>query len=186
MKIVDMSVQMVGSTRRALWLIENAGRTAYQSEMGDTQAFIRKIIRLGHESVLEHASYTFRIVCDRGVSHELARHRIASFTQESTRYCKYGVGITVIRPLGVDLALWETAMLNAERAYLQALEEGWTAQAARHLLPLSLKTEVVMTANVREWRHFIRLRTAPAAHPHMQHIANLIKGQLPAIFVEDL
>jgi len=172
--------------------IERCGRTCYKSEDKITDdsavAFVRKIIASGHHSVLEHVSATVRIVCDRGVSHEIVRHRLAAYSQESTRYCNYGAGkfggeITVISPPWyLDEAesgpgepgpsgIWAAAMRGAERAYLDMLASGASPQDARSVLPNSLKTEIVMTCNAREWRHFFTLRTAKAAHPQMRQIA---------------
>jgi len=170
--------------------IERAGRTCYKSEEKITDdlypvisaiAFVKQICKLGHESVLEHEKVTVRIVCDRGVSHEIVRHRIAAYSQESTRYCNYaqdrfGKEITVIEPLffeknSKEYKIWETAMKQAESAYFALLDAGATPQEARSVLPNSLKTEIVVTYNLREWRHFFKLRTAKAAHPQMREIA---------------
>ena len=126
-------------------------------------------------------SATVRFVCDRGVSNEIVRHRLASYSQESTRYCNYGKDdfgceITVIEPefLTGDTtgyAIWKQAMADAELAYFSLLEWGCTPEEARAVLPNALKTELIMTANMREWRHFFRLRCAPAAHPQMRSLA---------------
>nr|VFK50130.1 MAG: thymidylate synthase (FAD) [Candidatus Kentron sp. TUN]VFK51149.1 MAG: thymidylate synthase (FAD) [Candidatus Kentron sp. TUN]VFK57336.1 MAG: thymidylate synthase (FAD) [Candidatus Kentron sp. TUN] len=165
--------------------IETAGRTCYKSEdkiaKGTAEAFIKRIISSGHESVIEHEKVTVRFVCDRGVSHELVRHRIASFSQESTRYCNYannrfGNEITVIEPCYWEnndkmKALWLQAMADAERHYFELIENGANAQEARSVLPNSLKTEIVVTMNLREWRHFFKLRTVKNAHPQMREIA---------------
>lgn len=165
--------------------IEKAGRTCYKSEGAITEesykAFIKRIIKSGHESVLEHEKVTCRIICDRGVSHEIVRHRIAAYSQESTRYCnyagdKFGNEITVIKPWfydGKPLAMnhWKTACKMAEEYYFALLNAGCLAQEARSVLPNSLKTEIVVTYNLREWRHFFRLRAAKAAHPQMQQVA---------------
>lgn len=167
--------------------IEYAGRTCYKSTDRITpisaRSFVRKIVQNHHEAMLEHASATVRFVVDRGVSHELVRHRVASFAQESTRYCNYGKDkfgkeITVIRPVWMqdDIArdLWEMACANAESMYFRLMEQGWSPQQARSVLPNSLKTEVVMTANMREWRHFFRLRAAGvtgAPHPQMLEVS---------------
>src|SRR6266540_1618923 len=140
--------------------------------------------------MIEFGDATFRIVCDRGVSHEIVRHRIASYAQESTRFCNYGGErfgreITVIEPSWSDdeagrfaRVHWERACLEAESAYMKMIDEGVKPQIARSVLPTCLKTEIVMKANFREWLHFLKLRTAPAAHPQMQEIARLIQGQL--------
>lgn len=180
--------------------IATAGRVCYQSEPNTSDAFfVTKLIARGHESVLEHEKISVRIICDRGVSHELVRHRIASYSQESTRYCNYGKDkfgneLTFIRPPWVNSGgsvdwsdeRWCAAMQSAEEAYFDLLQDGWTPEQARSVLPNSLKTEVVMTANIREWRHFFRLRCAPASHPQMRQIANMMlaefKNAVPVIF----
>lgn len=182
--------------------IERFGRTCYKSEdrITDESAknFICNIIKRGHESVLEHEKITVRVVCDRGVSHEIVRHRIASYSQESTRYCnysndKFGSELTFILPVFWDnkerkkeLDLWKQAMLNAEKSYFALLEAGAQPQEARSVLPNSLKTEIVMTMNLREWRHFFRLRTSEASHPQMRQIAQAMlaefRNKVPFIF----
>lgn len=198
MRIVQPSAVLEFHTPDPLKFIELAGRTCYKSEdlITDESAdkFVRMIIKRGHDSVLEHASAGYRIICDRGVSHEIVRHRIASYSQESTRYCnyskdKFGDEITLIRPprlSEIELFWWEKAMKQAEDSYLAMLDNGASPQIARSVLPNSLKTEIVMTTNFREWRHFIRLRCSKAAHPQMQEVAKLIANDLwtrwPAAF----
>ena len=180
--------------------IEKAGRTCYKSEDRITEesatAFVRMLIERGHESVLEHESITVRFVCDRGISHEIVRHRIASFSQESTRYCNYsgdrfGNNITFIKPCFLDegtggYKLWKQAMFIAEKEYFELLNLGCTPQEARSVLPNSTKTEIVMTANLREWRHFLKLRTAKAAHPQMRELTvpllHELQEQIPVVF----
>lgn len=177
--------------------IEKAGRVCYKSECRITPdsaaAFVKRLIDSKHESVLEHYSISVRIICDRGVSHEIVRHRIASYSQESTRYCNYGKAdeIQVIEPLGMTQGQahhWKRAMEDAELGYMDMLREGATPQIARSVLPNSLKTELVMTANLREWRHFFRLRTSLAAHPQMREVALMIlvefRRLLPAVFAD--
>lgn len=149
--------------------------------------------------MVEHSSLSVRFIVDRGVSHELVRHRIASFAQESTRYCNYSKdkfdnGVTFIKPFFFDeneksnscYELWEIAMSTAETCYLQLLKSGATPQEARSVLPNSTKTEIVITANYREWRNFFKLRTAPAAHPQMREVTvpllRELKEKLPIIF----
>lgn len=165
--------------------IETAGRICYKSEdkITDSSAktFAESLIQMGHESVIEHESISVKIVCDRGVSHEIVRHRIASFSQESTRYCNYsqdrfGNGLTFIKPCFWDetsecYLLWEEEMKSIERKYFQLLSLGATPQQIRSILPNSLKTEIYITMNLREWRHFFKLRTCPSAHPQMQEIS---------------
>lgn len=165
--------------------IEMCGRTCYQSEAAITddsyKRFVENIINRGHESVLEHFSITVRFIVDRGISHEIARHRIASFSQESTRYCNYSNGkfgneIMFIKPFYFqegtrEYEVWKETCHNIERVYLNLIANGATAQEARAILPNSLKTELIMTANLREWRHFLKLRTNEASHPQMREIS---------------
>lgn len=180
--------------------IEKAGRVCYKSENmisdGTDEKFIKKILERGHESVIEHVSLTFRIICDRGVTHELVRHRIASYSQESTRYCnyskdKFGNELTFIRPCFwdddcVQYKLWEQAMRQVEESYFALIKEGALPQEARSVLPNSLKTEILVTMNLREWRHFLKLRTSKAAHPQMRQVAvmiyDILSEKLPIIF----
>ena len=205
MTIIDPSFTWLGNAPDGDQMLANiaaAGRVCYQSESkSDDAAFVRKRIRQGHESILEHEKISVRIICDRGVSHELVRHRIASYSQESTRYCNYSKGkfgseLTFIRPYWDDRSIsaemirlracWQEACLNAEWSYKKMIDAGCTPEAARAVLPNCLKTEVVMTANLREWRHFFKLRCAPAAHPDMRIIANMLltafKDVVPVVF----
>lgn len=197
MNIIHPSIEIINTPdyNAMLKTIERAGRVCYKSEdkITDDSAedFIRRIIKRGHESVLEHEKITVLVTCDRGVTHEIVRHRIASYSQESTRYCnytdgKFGGQITFIDPctgFGWDLntergrnlwKVWNKAMDAAEWSYRQMIKYGATPQEARSVLPNSLKTEIVMTMNLREWRHFINLRTSPAAHPQIREVANII------------
>ena len=182
--------------------IERAGRVCYKSENriedGTAEKFISGILKRGHESVIEHEKITVRIICDRGVTHEIVRHRIASYSQESTRYCnyvndKFGSQLTFIRPCFWDdekdrqkLEVWKSSMQNIEDEYFKLIELGAKPEEARSILPNSLKTEIVVTMNMREWRHFLKLRTAAAAHPQMREVANIIlekfKAFLPVLF----
>lgn len=180
--------------------IELCGRTCYKSEKKITdescRTFVQSIIKRGHEAVLEHFNITVKFICDRGVSHEIVRHRLASYCQESTRYCNYSKDdfsgeITVVEPFYLQpdtLAYnaWKEACEATEAAYFSLLDWGCTPQEARAVLPNSLKTEVVMTANLREWRHFFKLRCAPAAHPQMREVATpllrALQKKLPIVF----
>jgi thymidylate synthase (FAD) len=187
--------------RELLRVIERAARTCYKSECKVTAdssgEFVRKITQVKkHVSVIEHASVTIRFVCDRGVSHEIVRHRLAAYSQESTRYCNYskeqfGRNITVIKPpfwttWDDCFTFWMQACAAAETAYFAMLDYGATPQEARSVLPNSLKTEVVMTANLREWRHVLQLRCADSAHPQMQQLMRPVlaefKRHLPELF----
>ena len=164
--------------------LELAGRTCYKSEDKITESsaatLLKALIRSGHDSVLEHVSITIRFICDRGITHELVRHRLASFSQESTRYANYakdrfGSEITVIRPFFWEEGSeaydkWTQAMGETEAAYLALLEMGAKPQEARSVLPNSLKTDIVTTANIREWRHIFKLRCAAASHPQIRQL----------------
>ena len=211
MKIVQPSVTLINPpSRDGLYKqIERAGRVCYKSEDKITEdsaeKFIRGLIKRGHEAVIEHGSITALFVCDRGVSHELVRHRIASYCQESTRYCNYskdafGNEITVIQPSwlerpadddpkATDWDVWEYSCEQAEQAYFELLRRGCTPQEARAVLPTCLKTEVMVTMNPREWRHFFKLRCSSAAHPDMRYVALIAQDMFvenwPALF-EDL
>lgn len=185
--------------RNLLALIERAARTCYKSECSfdDPGVFVRKIAQVKkHESVIEHASASIRFICDRGVSHELVRHRLVAFSQESTRYCNYGSAkfkgeLTFIRPFffveaSEEFWHWREACRSAEEHYLALLECGVSPQEARSVLPNSLKTELVMTCNLREWRHVLRLRCAKTAHPQMQQLMRPVledfQKHLPELF----
>lgn len=179
--------------------LERYGRTAYKSEdkitQGSAEKFLHNIIKSGHESVLEHENITVRFICDRGVTHELVRHRIAAYTQESTRYVNYAKrGMQVIKPCfweegSNEYHFWMNAMSVAESMYNALIREGATPQEARSVLPNSLKTEIVATMNIREWRHVLRLRTSKAAHPQMREIMcellSRLKQVLP-VLLEDI
>jgi thymidylate synthase (FAD) len=190
--------------------VEKAGKTCYQSEgtitVNSYDPFIRMIIKRGHESVLEHEKITVRLICDRGISHEVVRHRIASYSQESTRYCNYGkkdIQFIDIRPHFKDInwkttirdeaswirdaeLLWKQVLELAEKNYKRMIALGVSPQLARSVLPNSLKTEIVITMNLREWRHFFALRTDKAAHPQMREVAiplfKELKQKLPSVF----
>jgi len=181
----------------ALQHIEKAGRTCYKSEDKITpdsaEKFVRMIIGRGHETVLEHVNMTVRFICDRGVTHEIVRHRLAAYSQESTRYCNYKGGVTFVIPPWVDIEsgeykswvdpietkwIWFNSVLSSERSYVNSISEGWTPQQARSVLPNSLKTEIVCTANLREWRHIFRLRTSSKAHPQMQELMKPLLAEM--------
>ena len=199
MKIVQPSVELLWITPEPYKHIEMSGRVCYKSEDKITEdsavKFCAMIKQRGHESVVEHAVASFRIICDRGITHEIVRHRIASYSQESTRYCnyskdKFGNEIAVIEPPDLNFEQreeWGRAMTVAEIAYNNLIDFGCSPQIARSVLPTCLKTEIVMTANFREWMHFIKLRTSPGAHPQIRPIAEGIRKILatycPTIFV---
>ena len=202
MNIIEAGIELITPLDGDVILkrIEQCGRVCYKSEGKITDdsapAFVTAIIKRGHEAVLEHCSFTVKFICDRGVSHEIVRHRLASYCQESTRYCNYSKGdfnseITVIEPCYLNKGTfaydeWKEACRRAESAYFNLLNWGLSPQEARAVLPNSLKTEVVMTANVREWRHFLKLRCSKAAHPQMREVATLLlktlKEKVPVCF----
>ena len=203
MKIINQSVEILSDISpgavRELKLIELAGRTAYKSEHNITEPvdsakeFIAKLIRCGHESVLEHSSLTVKFVTDRGVSHQIVRHRIASYTQMSTRYYdysteKHGAEIVVIDQglTGGQYSLWEASCVAAESAYMALRGLNVKPEIARAVLPTCLMTELIMTANYRTFRHFINQRSDIHAHPMIRELAVMLLGQLkeriPVVF----
>lgn len=213
MKIIKPSIEVLDNLDEMTILkrLELVGRTCYKSEDKITDIscieFVKKIIKSGHYAMIEFYDITVKIICDRGVTHEIVRHRIGSYAQESTRYCNYGSGkfgneITVVEPCfwnsendeeSVDSLIkdekmrsWRSTMLCAEISYLNLISYGASPQEARSVLPNSLKTEIIVKYNLREWRHFLTLRTSQKAHPQMREIANMIllefKSKLPVIF----
>lgn len=203
-------------------LIELAGRTCYKSERRISETshskFCRMLVRKNHLSVLEHVSATFRFITSRGVTHELVRHRLASFSQESTRYCDYEGGVTFCAPWWAieeledtrhhsktvplvfetyeecygfgteytytcDLVFWLRKKLSTEEAYKYARNTlKWPPQKARGLLTIDLKTEIVHTANLRQWLHECDVRTAPNAHPDIRLLFQKVKEHLTYLF----
>lgn len=194
--------------------IEKIGRVCYKSEGKITEdgesakKFVKMLIDRGHEAMIEHSSLSVKFVVDRGVSHELVRHRIASFAQESTRYVnysleKFGNEINVIdlepgmmldgkmknmtsQELTAIYQEWISSMYDAEKHYMKMIELGATPQIARSVLPNSTKTEITITANYREWRNFFKLRVPSTAHPQMREVTILLlkelQRRLPIIF----
>ena len=194
MKIISPQIEFITPIdgTAVLKRIEQCGRVCYKSEgqitEGSAPRFVETLIKRGHEAVLEHCSFTVKFVCDRGVSHEIVRHRMASYCQERTRYCNYGKGdfngeIIVIEPSYLIKGTaaydaWKAACEATEQAYFDLLNWGLSPQEARAVLPNSLKTEVVMTANIREWRHILKLRCSKAAHPQMREVATQLLKEL--------
>lgn len=185
--------------------IERCGRICYKSEANITdesaEKFIKGIIKRGHESVIEHYSFSVKFITDRSVTHEIVRHRIASYSQESQRYVKYAGNneLTFIEPVYLDFEsdnnveeymcdLWKDAMVESECFYNKMLENGSTPEQARAVLPNSTRTEIIMTANLRSWRNFMKLRTDKTAHPQIRLLAQglliELKKQIP-VFFED-
>jgi thymidylate synthase (FAD) len=227
MKLIKPSYEIITpiNGEEILKQIELAARTCYKSEgkieyedsgwnkpneisiAKSARLLIPKLIAHGHEAMLEFGGMiTVKFICDRGVSHELVRQRIASFAQESTRYCNYGKDehiqfiipnwstieeCTLIGLRGSNLinkldAVWLNHMLDSEVAYNILIKDGWSPQQARSVLPNSLKTEINVSANIREWRHIFKLRTAKAAHPQMRELMcpllDEFKSKIPILF----
>lgn len=200
MKIINASYEILNKDKingiEMLKDIEKVGRTCYKSESNITNdscvKFVKMLIKNGHEAMIEHNSISVKFTCDRGISHEDVRHRLASFGQESTRYCnyskdKFGNEINVINiysgikldpkmkslPANIIADIldeWMKAMVDAETHYNKMIELGATPQIARGVLPTSTKTEIVMTTNLREWRHYFNLRCDTPAHPQMREL----------------
>jgi len=211
MKLIKQSYEILAMPQLPLELIELAGRTCYKSEdkiTPDSAAkFVDKLLKSGHHSVIEHPVASVKFITDRGVTHELVRHRLASYSQESTRYCNYASDhITYIVPVWIEAiftdeeiieaipesysksstALWLRSMLYAEQYYKALIQNGWRPEQARAVLPNSLKTEIVMTANLREWRHVFKLRCSKAAHPQIRELMlDCLEGfqkEIPVLF----
>lgn len=212
MQVIKPSIEIIDMEDydKIVKKIERIGRVCYKSEGKITEdsaeKFIKGLLTRQHESVIEHENVTVRFVCDRGVTHEIVRHRLASYSQESTRYCNYSGDKFDNQITVIDLAsgfeydltkendkakyeVWAKAMENAEQAYFRMLELGATPQEARSVLPNSLKTEIVVTMNLRSWRNFFRLRVDSHAHPQMREVATMLyeefQKRLP-VFVADL
>lgn len=202
MRIIEPKVEILTPIdgQAILKHIEQVGRVCYKSEdktaEGSAEKFVAGIIKRGHEAVIEHFNITVKFTTDRGISHEIVRHRLASYAQESTRYCnygnyKFGKEITVVKPVDIpydsdEFDIWEDAMYKAEMYYFWLLDNGCKPQTARAVLPTCTKTELVMTANLRELRHFIKLRGSAAAHPDIRILAKdllrQLKEQIPVVF----
>lgn len=182
MKISKQEVKLLNclSYENMLKNIEIAGRTCYKSKSEFTkesgEKFVKKLIKLGHESVLEHGSLTFKIKTNRNITHELVRHRIASYSQESTRYVKYDdiEFIPGIDPRGYIYDLVDLYM-NLEFLYKKLIENNFKPEEARDILPGSVATTIIVTMNMRELRHFLKLRLSKAAHPQMRELAGMIQ-----------
>jgi len=202
MRIIPASFEIIDKIDgdKILKQIEIIGRVCYKSEdritSTSSKQFIQKLLNSGHESVIEHEKVSVKFICDRGISHEIVRHRIASYSQESTRYCnyfkdKFGNELTFIRPYfwnddTQQYNIWLETMQMIEQNYNRLIQLGAKAEQARSILPNSLKTEIIATMNLRQWRHFFKLRTAPNAHPQMREISipllNEMKNIIPVVF----
>ena len=205
MRVINAGYEIISELNgeEILKHIERCARVCYKSEDritdGSAEKMVAALIRSGHEAMLEHYSFTVKFICDRGIANELVRHRIASFAQESSRYCcyakdKFGKELTFINPCfwepdSDNYARWFHEMDESEKTYLAMIEDGATPEQARDILPLSIKTEIVMTANLREWRHFFKLRAEGVTgkpHPQMLEITipllKELKQKIPVVF----
>ena len=207
MKIVEPKYEILTDISKSgvkeLQQIERVARVCYKSEDkivpdgSSAKKLVGFLVKQGHEAMLEHSQLSVLFTCDRGVANEMARHRIASFAQESTRYCnyskdKFGSEIQVIMPTFIKNAdeptriAWTESMYAVEKQYMQLLEHGFRPEQARCVLPLCLKTEIVITANLREWRNIFKLRTPVAAHPQMRELMcpllKELQKKIPVIF----
>jgi thymidylate synthase (FAD) len=208
MKIIKQSYEILDYPESICQTIEKAGRTCYQSQNKITNdsagKFVKMLLDRGHEAMIEFGDITVKFITNRGVTHELVRHRLCSFAQESTRYVKYNGDMEFIEPVwskgdltgsyknfihrrGNELdQMWLLACGESEIYYQTLLKSGWKAQQAREVLPNSLKTEIVMKGNIREWRHIFKLRCAKTAHPQMyslmRPLLHELRGLMPVIF----
>lgn len=195
MKIVEPSVELLWITPEPEWVIEKAARTCYKSQDKMTDAsyssFCKTLVERGHLSQIEHAVASFKFICDRATANELVRHRLASYSQTSTRYVNYEEGIEVIKPpkmVGISEAYWKDNCIHAEEAYINMINQGCKPEIARSVLPLCLATEIILTANFRELLHIVKLRTSKFAHPQIKEIIikmnNILNKYAPDIFVK--
>ena len=204
MKVIQQSYEILTDLSDPIKIlkdIERAGRVCYKSENNITDdsclTFCKNILNRGHEAVIEHSQLSVRFTVDRAIANELVRHRIASYCQESTRYVnyskeKFGKEIKVIAPedlmpvLTPSYNIWLTSCKQSEKAYFDLLENGVKPEIARNVLPLSTATEIIMTANIREWRSVMKLRTSARAHPQMRSIMRKLlddlKSKIPVLF----
>ena len=228
MKLIKPSYEIItdlekSEVRKMLKTLEKVARTCYKSEDKITEDSADKIIEMlikkGHEAMIEFVDIIVKFTCDRGISHEIVRHRLASYAQESTRYCNYSKDkfdnqITFIIPFWINLDAgeyltkwdstdmylqkckkepnneadyyWFKEMANSEKYYQKLINLGWQPQQARTILPNSLKTEINVKFNLREWRHFFKMRCSSSAHPQMRELTvpllDEFKIKIPILF----
>jgi len=196
MEIVKQSHEIINISDNILEIIEKAGRTCYKSEdkitKGSAEKFVATLIKHGHEAMIEFGDIAVKFITNRGVTHEIVRHRLCNFAQESTRYVKYGKDMEFIEPVwwketnGYKRNLFISLLENSASVYTDLIDDGWKPQQAREVLPNALKTEIVVKANCREWRHLLKLRCSKAAHPQIRELMipllNDLKVEVPIIF----
>lgn len=196
MRLVEAEMKPVSGTEspaEVIAKIERAGRVCYQSEPSGVpekaDAFIRRLIKMGHESVIEHHSITCSVTCSRSCAQQITRHRLASYSMESQRYVaydseKHGAGsISFVLPEGgsAKAQTFLEAFAEAETAYDKLRAAGIAAEDARAVLPNAVATHLYMSANLREWRHFIKLRADPRAQGEIRGLAKQLHAQLVAV-----
>lgn len=193
-EVIEHSVELTEYSKLAFMTVANTARNCYQSgelvNLEKAREFVKMLIHKGHESPLEFASVTFRIITSRDVTHELVRHRLASYAQESTRYVRYSGGVQLVRPVDIPAGseayyTWLAACREASSAYAELLDLTKRPELARTVLPGSTKTTIIMKMNMREFRHFIKLRTSPAAHPDMRCVARLCRKRVEEVGLGD-
>ena len=206
MKVIQSSYEILTDLSDPIKIlkdIERAGRVCYKSENNITDdsciTFCKNILKRGHEAVIEHSQLSVKFTVDRAIANELVRHRLASYCQESSRYCNYSKDkfyneIKVIEPEellprnSTDYNIWWMSCKNAEEAYMSMISDGVKPEIARSVLPLSTATEIIMTANIREWRNVLKLRSSHnmRAHPQMRSICDRLlsdlKSKIPVLF----
>ena len=195
MRVVNPDATFRWMTDKPLQAIESAGRTCYKSEKLITEtsaeAFVKMLLGRRHDGMVEHACMSYKIICSRGVANAIVRHRIFSFAQESTQYCNYGKtgDVEFILPLGIreaHRAGWTRLAQQSEALYLAMVRDGEKPETARDALLISLKTEMVITGNFREWRHFFKMRCDAGDQAQIRYIAQLIladiRGRVPIVF----
>lgn len=210
MKIIEQSHEILSLPENLLEMLEKAGRTCYKSEDKITPESAPKFVKMlrdrGHHAMIEFGDIIVKFITNRGVTHEIVRHRLSSFAQESTRYVRYDGQMEFIRPVwcsediigtynepydfdaisGLHENIFCTSLWDSEKDYQTLLEQGWQPQQAREVLPNALKTEIVWKANIREWRHIFSLRCSKAAHPQMRALMipllSELKSKLPVVF----
>ena len=212
-KVINQSYEILTDLDGLVILknIERSARTCYKTEDLITEdgesakKLCKMLVELKHTAMLEHGGMiSVKIICNRGLTHEIVRHRTAiSFAQESTRYCdyskdKFGKEITVIRPLEFmniakfdmighkQYSIWMKSVKEAEANYFELRLSGISAQVARGVLPIDVKTEIIVSTNPTEWRHIFKLRTSNAAHPQIRAIMRSLlsdfRQKIPVIF----
>ena len=210
MKLIKPKVEILDTLvgEQIISRIAVVARTCYKSESSSTptkdEALVKRLIESKHEAMLEFVDVTVKFICSRAIAQEITRHRMASYAMESQRYCAYNKDrfnheITYIIPSHTNYDEGEyslkyevangpfiNSLLYSEKAYFDLIEDGWKAQEARDVLPNATKTEINMKANLREWRHFFKLRCHSTAHPDIRQLAlDLLKQmheQIPIVF----